>query len=308
MAPRILFGQVTVFTFVLAALPSLAQAQLIDVDFDSPPSSENNGGVYQGSRGSLVLDVRNGSPTNMFDHVTGGECWGGSGGCAKFYAGTTTGSGKYRGFVPGNYSGGNTRLNLRYLMKWNSGYHNTEGFKGDYLTMGGSPFWTQQKGLAAVFGDFQLTQSYRGTLYYIHGNGQSQSTCNGEGYECSEYEPQSNLGPGVESAGPFEYARFDNQWVCVELEMISSGVFRMYIWTRDGRYRGMYMEALNAPTGAPSIDGFSGMYFTDAAAPNGTYVMLDEVVLSDSFIGPPPGFLSDDFPPSPPTDVTITGS
>jgi hypothetical protein len=111
------------------------------------------------------------------------------------------------------------------------------------------------------------------------------------------------LGTGIFDAGPFFYSNYDNQWVAIELEMISSGVFRIYLWTQDGRYNGLYMEARNMAPGTPMITGFSGMYFHDSGAANGSYIMVDEVVLSDSFIGPPPGFSSDESVPQSPTDV-----
>ena len=170
--------------------------------------------------------------------------------------------------------------------------------------MGGSPFWTQDKAPAGIFGRFQMAQSYRGTLYYIHGNNQPSSTCSSSGYECCTQEASCNLGTGIAAAGPFQFDEYDNEWVAIELEMQSSGVFRIYIWTQDGAYNGLYMEALNAPAGAPSITGFSGMYFHDSGAANGSYIMVDEVVLSDRFIGPPEGFGTEQIAPNPPSDVS----
>jgi hypothetical protein len=292
---------VLVFFALFGGVGSPAEANLIEVDLDTPPTSEGNGGVYRGALGSIVLDVRNGSPTNMFDHVTGAECWGGAGGCARFF-GSVSGGGVYRGFNLGSYSGGTTRLNLRYLQKWNSSWRGASNLKGNYLNLGG-PFWTQEKAPAAAFGRFQLAQSYNGTLYRIHGNGQSRATCDSAGYECVPHAANASLGPGVAAAGPFEYADYDNEWVCIEIEMLSSGVFRIYVWTEDGRYNGMYMEARSMRSGTPQITGFSGMYFHDSGAASGSYIMVDEVVLSDSFIGPPPGFGSEPVAPNPPADV-----
>ncbi|MGH8249498.1 MAG: hypothetical protein ACREVI_02175 [Steroidobacteraceae bacterium] len=284
---------------------SPALAQLIEVDLDTPPSSEGNGGVYHGSVGSIVIDARNGSPSNMFDHVSGSECWGGSGGCARFY-GSVSGGGAYRGFTPGNFSGGGTRKNLRYLQKWNSAWRGAENLKGNYLSMGGV-FWTQEKAMNQALGiGFQLALSHAGTLYYAHGNGQPEGVCNAGGYSCCQHESNCSLGGGVANAGPFYYGQYDNEWVAIELEMLSSGIFRIYVWTRDGRYHGLYMEGRSMNPGTPEIAGFSGMYFHDSGAASGSYIMVDEVVLSDRFVGPPPGFSDGESPPSPPTDVTIT--
>jgi hypothetical protein len=49
------------------------------------------------------------------------------------------------------------------------------------------------------------------------------------------------------------------------------------------------------------------MYFHDSGAASGSYIMVDEVELAESFIGPPEGF-TEAVPPSPPTDVTFTQS
>jgi hypothetical protein len=49
------------------------------------------------------------------------------------------------------------------------------------------------------------------------------------------------------------------------------------------------------------------MYFHDSGAASGSYVMVDEVELADSFIGPPEGF-TDAVPPSPPSEVTLSGA
>ncbi|MGE3512543.1 MAG: hypothetical protein AB7N65_27075 [Vicinamibacterales bacterium] len=283
--------------FVLAVTSSPSLAQLIDVNLDNPPSSAGNRGVYSGAIGSIVVDVRNGSPTRMFEHVTGGECWGARGGCARFF-GSVSGGGAYRGFTLGNFSGGTTRKNLRYLMKWNSAWRGAENLKGNHMSMG-NVFWTQEKAMNSALGGFQLAISYNSTLYFVHGNGQSQSTCNGGGYSCCPYSLSCSLGPGVSGAGPFMFSRYDNQWVVIELEMLSSGVFREYIWTQDGRFNGLYMEARNVPPGTPQITGFSGMYYHDSGAANGSYVMVDEVVLSDRFIGPPAGFANGVVTPPP---------
>jgi len=301
---RRLGPQMALLALLQVGTTSNAWAQMIDVNLDSPPTSESSGGVYSGRLGRIVLDVRNGTPSNMFDHVTGAECWGGAGGCAKFY-GSTSGGGVYRGLNPGPYSGGATQLNLRFLQKWNAAWVSGQGaqnLKGNYLTLGGSPFWTQEKSMAAIFGGFQMAQSYRGTLYRIHGNGQSCSSISNAGYEGIGCTSASSFGESVSQAGPFMFGDYTGQWVAVELELRSNGTFKIYLWTQDRVYSGLYMESRNGPTGAPGITGFSGMYFHDSGAASGSYVMVDEVVLSGSFIGPPPGFGS--VAPNPPVDVT----
>lgn len=271
----------------LLASPVLA-TELIKANLDSSPSVSGNGGVYTGAISSVTIDVRNGTPSTMFEHVTGAECYGGSGGCARFYPATDVG-GSYRGFTPGSYSGGTTQLNMNYVLRWNAAWVSGGGatnLKGNYMTLGGSPFWTQEKSVAAVFGSgFQWGISYSGTLYYIHGNGQSSGTCSSEGYECCPHEANCALGSGVAAAGPFFFGDYTGEWVRVEMELLSSGTWRQYLWTDDDAYNGLYMEATNAPTGTPGITGFSGAYFTDGSAASTSYVMVDDVCFADTFIG-----------------------
>lgn len=268
---------------VLLSHPASA-TNLIVASLDSAPSSSANGGVYTGSVSTLVIHVQNGSPATMFEHITGAECYGGSGGCAKFYPSTTT-TGSYRGFTLGSFSGGASQKNLNYVMKWNSTWRGADNLKGNYLTLGGSPFWTQEKAPAAAFGGFQLGLSYNGTLYYLHGNGQSSGDCTSNGYECCPHEAGCALGTGVAAAGPFTFPDYDGEWVRIELEMISTGVFRIYLWTTDLVYNGLYMAATTAPTGEPDIVGLGGAYFTDGGAASGSYTMVDDVCLADTFIG-----------------------
>jgi hypothetical protein len=239
----------------------------------------------------------------MFEHVVGTQCWGGEGGCARFY-GSVSGGGAYRGFNLGPFEGGETQKNLRFVQRWNSTWRGARNLKGNYLTLG-TPLWTQEKGMNAALGGFQLALSYSGTLYYTHGNGQDEATCRKDGYQCCPFEANCALGPGVAAAGPFMFSDYDNQWVAVELELVSTGVFRTYIWTRDGKYRGLYMEAGGLRRGAPQVTGFGGMYYHDSGAAPGSYVMVDEVVLSDSFIGPPAGFLDGAGLGSPPAPVNV---
>ena len=297
--------------FLLLFIPSAAFGLvLIDVDMDSAPSSEDNGGVYTGDVSTISLHVTGGG--NMFDHITGSSCWGGSGGCGRFNMDVGQG-GVYRGFNPGSYSGGATQLNFRYLARWNAYWDGADNLKGNYITLGGSPFWTQEKGLADTFGAaFQMAFSHEGTLYQIHGNGYSNPPCsdpypanNNSGYHCCVPESTCDLGPGVAAAGPFYFHDYDDEWVAFEIEMHSNGSSKLYIWTQDGVYDGLYMHATNNPTGTPGVTGFGGSYYNDGNVDSGATNMVDEVVFADAYIGPPTGFTEGDSTP-PAVSITTT--
>jgi hypothetical protein len=121
----------------LVLLPDtdLIATTYVDCDFSNAPSSESNGGTYTGAVGTLDLRLQVGTPADMFDHVIGESCYGGSGGCAKFYP-ATAGAGGYRSLEP-NYTGGAGWQNIthiRYLAKWNSTMlTNWRGFKSEII-------------------------------------------------------------------------------------------------------------------------------------------------------------------------------
>ena len=294
--------QLIIAAFLVGFSAASYATDIIRVDMNSAPSSDNHAGVYTGSLGTLTLDTRNGTPTNMFDHVTGVDCWGGSGGCGKFYP-QTSAAGAYRGLAPLGTTFTDNQLNIRYLKKWNTEF-TTGGieYKGDIVYVGDSyvgGFWTVQVDYGtSIFGNgLQEGLSYNRTDKYVHGNSASEGNCTGDGIPCCPYLANCNLGTGVAAAGPFRYADYVDQWVAFELEILgSTGTYRYYIWTQDGTYNGLYMEASNAETGTPGVAGISGLYYTDYGATSGSYVMVDDVVFADTYIGPPNGFGIDNTP------------
>lgn len=121
-----------------------------------------------------------------------------------------------------------------------------------------------------------------------------------------------------------------NQWVCFEYEVdLIAGRLNLYIDTADGRHRGLSSSVSLAgefaevaaqnggvgrpPTDFPIIDlQILGGYWgygdgSDSGVPGSqrdanAYMKLDELVISDRFIGCPAGFLSDP-PPSAPLNL-----
>lgn len=122
-----------------------------------------------------------------------------------------------------------------------------------------------------------------------------------------------------------------NQWICFEYEVdLIAGRLNLYIDTADGRHRGLsssvslageYAEVagLNNGVGRPPTDfpiielQILGGYWTYGDGREGgvpgsqrdanAYMKLDELVISDRFIGCPAGFLNNP-PPSAPVSAT----
>ena len=88
-----------------------------------------------------------------------------------------------------------------------------------------------------------------------------------------------------------------NQWVCFEyVADIANNRNRLYITTQDGRFSGLYSSTVNsiAPDRYIVAIDVLGLYVNTAqsgAHSSTTYTKIDELVISDSFIGPPARFL-----------------
>lgn len=92
------------------------------------------------------------------------------------------------------------------------------------------------------------------------------------------------------------YAR---QWVCWEFEVITGGdspILNFYIHTRDGRvafgpgnpYATHAWTAGAVDLTRASVGWYWGPGWNQTAE---SYVKISDVVISDSYIGPPPGFV-----------------
>lgn len=267
---------------------AVTQSLLMDVDFNSSPS----GTTYTGAIGSVAIDVTGTDPSPPWEHVSGGG-WGG-GGAVRFY-GAPTGGGVYRGFTPNFNTTGYTQINIRWMQKWNSNWAGTasgygggaNNLKGNYIQMGGSPFWTQEKDMNASLGAppapyFQLAQSYSGTLYRVHGG----TMDSGSDYTIAGSDADSTKW-GDEA---FLFGLRNDEWVCFEYEFHTSGTWKIYIWTSDRDFNGAYMEARDAPSGTLGLTGLGGMYFHDSGAASGSWIMCSHFAMAESLIGPPSGF------------------
>jgi hypothetical protein len=263
------------------------------ISFDDAPVSN----TYTGETGSADVDVQNGGPTPYFEHVAGGG-WT-SGGAAKFYAATEASStGVYRGLTNIEFPSDTAQLNIRYLTKWNSAWAgaldaytgSAPAEKGDMFWIGSTRFWAAQNHIGGAVGALplgctQVTQSYDGTLFRVHGG---SIACDYQGtYEVAGCDAYSTRW----GDRPFLLGEWVDEWVCVEFELTTSGRWKIYITTQDRAYDGPYMESTNSGSGAITVTGISGMYFHEQpGAASGAYVMMDELYVAGSYIGPPAGF------------------
>ena len=106
------------------------------------------------------------------------------------------------------------------------------------------------------------------------------------------------------------------EWISVELEAnVAEAYIKVYIYTQDGVISGeyvrqhLYVDGNANPASPPGDTSWSrldliGGYLHGSVQANdpNNYFILDEVKISDSYIGPPAGFLSDP-PPKGPTLV-----
>jgi hypothetical protein len=100
------------------------------------------------------------------------------------------------------------------------------------------------------------------------------------------------------------------EWISVELEAnVITGVVRLYIDTQDGELSGLYLEKRfeDSPSGEGTpllkyIDTIGGWFNGGTARHPNTYYKIDELVIDDSYIGPPDGFV--DGPNPPPINLT----
>jgi hypothetical protein len=121
------------------------------------------------------------------------------------------------------------------------------------------------------------------------------TVCN---YEGGDYWPD---GTDSYRIGPPPFNR-SGEWVSVELEAdTQTGVIRLYITTQDGELSGLYtQQTMSHPGDMLRYIDVIGGYFNIAPVPGpDNYFIIDNLVIDDSYIGPPDGFIAGN-PPSPP--------
>lgn len=228
-------------------------------------------------------------------HVSAG---GWRGGAAKIFPPTTTNGGEngtYAGL--GSFNGlDHRRLNVRYLMKIGPTYHTTHRGMSQNKHIIVEKHEGRERGMT-------MLQEYPGAPYHTFGSFSDNE-------DVTFYSTGAQWPNGDDLFKSTDYA---DEWFCIEHEWdLDVGIARVYIWTQDGRINGRYVTAPKVASSSYSeiqiIGGyFNGYHLSDPR----NYIMFDELVIDDAFIGPPDGFLTDtqrsltDTPPSAPTNLTI---
>lgn len=201
------------------------------------------------------------------------------GGAAQIFP-ITSGQG-YNGV--GQFTGMNTeQLNVRWLMRHGPGF-NTAGF-------------VQTKVIIMNRIDYRERPMIigRGTDWRTWG-ACDNTVCR---YEGGDFWPD---GTDSFKIGDPPFHRED-EWISVELEANArTGIIRLYITTQDGELNGLYVQqTMSTPGGEFNYVDIIGGYFNSAApASPDNYFIIDELVIDDSYIGPPAGFIVGN-PPNPP--------
>jgi hypothetical protein len=278
-----------IFILLLICSASALAEIYVDCSFDEPPTSESEGGRYGCDVNDATLFFASNLAGPVFSHVTD-QGWQG-GGAAKFYT-HTSGTNSYRQLNFGQYSS-SVQQNLRYLLKFERA--NELGGKWHLSdALGGWRTWLSFVGRAGVLSSIQPEISYDNTIWLAHGATADSGFCSSEGYQCCQHEDTwwdsgiISCNRGTESA--IDLSDYENEWVCIEIERHSSGTYKVYVWTQDKAFTGLYYE-LDTVYNQELGNAPAGAYLEGQAS--GSYFMLDEIVVSDSFIGPPEGFLAD---------------
>lgn len=94
-----------------------------------------------------------------------------------------------------------------------------------------------------------------------------------------------------------------NEWIAVEYALnTNTGIGQLYLWTQDGSYNGILIDNVPLDTGI-NMNGFYFSYYNSYGVSNpNNYFLIDDLVISTSYIGPPDGFVGK---PAPPTDLRV---
>ena len=84
-----------------------------------------------------------------------------------------------------------------------------------------------------------------------------------------------------------------NEWIAVEYALnTNTGIGKLYLWTQDGSSNGILIDNVPLDTGI-NMNGFYFSYYNSYGVSNpNNYFLMDEFVISTSFIGPPEGFVN----------------
>lgn len=293
------------FLVLSLALVTLCPADVratvfIDCGFDSPPTSESQGGRYSCETGAMTLNFASNLSGRVFRH-SANEGWNGSGG-AKFYTHETSDN-SYRQLFPSSFST-STQQNQRYLIKLEPGAADELDGKWSLAEPGAGVWrtWHSLTRRGCGLGGYRAPEiAYNNTMFVLHGGG-NEVPC--DGYQwCANsdtFQDHRLTSCTVNEARIIDFAEHENEWISIEIERTSTGVYKLYIWTEDGDFNGLYYTIDTTFTDSPTTPAIGA--YLEGTNTSGKYFIIDEVVYSDEYIGPPAGFGGT--PPTAPTAPT----
>lgn len=229
-----------------------------------------------------LLWLEGSTPTHT--NVTVG-CW--EGNCAKFTP-PTQDSDDYSGLGTFRFSSVQTRVNIRFLIKIGTTFASTarsgaEGLGNKLLIISASS-GSRPMIVVRRYDD--------GTPHYF-----APAPCDdadGCNYECGGtpncYWPNGKDNFTVEDGVGLK--DFAGQWVSMELEADAvARTIKLYIYTVGGELAGLYKQ-VSRPSGGTfsEIQILGGYYNQYNLSDSNTYIMFDELAISNKYIGPPTGF------------------
>lgn len=125
---------------------------------------------------------------------------------------------------------------------------------------------------------------------------QTLGPCADAGGNCTFYGDSPDNPNGTDTYHMDDYA---GEWVYIEFETIAATHNRLYVYTQDGVISGEYSTTTDATANAAilathGIDLLWGYWEGVSGATADSYLKLDDLKISTSFIGPPDGFVSGD--------------
>lgn len=211
-------------------------------------------------------------------HVTTG-CW--SGGCAKFMP--PTDGQAYSGLGDFSLPSNTRRLNIRALVRVGPTF---------FSTMRNIGYGHQNK----LFIVFHGSSSQRGMTMLEEWEGQySFGAC--EDNDCTYWNDKiwnDSCSTGSGLSGPSEYP---DQWISVEAEYdLNTATSKVYVFTQDGVCKGFRAQRTLTDTSSyyNQIQILGGFFNAAYTADDNNYIMWDNLVINNTYIGPPEGFVNGD--------------
>lgn len=207
-----------------------------------------------------------------------------SGGAAKFTPPVTNEG--YSGL--GSFTGlSGTHINVRFLIYHGSTYVENEALQNKALII-----WrgTEQRPM-------MISRPYNDWMTYGACDG---TTCR---YQGGDFWPD-----GTDSFRVGNPPNREAQWICVEFEAdSSSGIINIYLHTQDGALSGLYVSKTMGTPGEQwsYVDIIGGYFHPGGTADANNYFKIDELAISDRYIGPPQGFVTGARRPAQPLIINI---